>query len=273
MGENMNQVYIQNLAMIVTDNCNLNCAHCMRGKSCNNNMSKEVIKATLSQTKAIGNLNLCGGEPTLALDTIEEIFKYIIHNRILVDQISVVTNGTNYSLDFLTLLHSMRAYVPRKNILFQISCDTYHQQELKRLNMVDIYLENVKRYSDFQYFGGLHYLDKHLKLYREGNAKNLNPNLTVALKPIDIVVTYVGKASKYDQNGLCNIDPCIAVNTKGIITEANASIEHQQTLYNYGDVFNDTFEEIALEKGKILKPKQWYRQTGKIIKKQMTYNK
>ena len=81
MGENMNQVYIQNLAMIVTDNCNLNCAHCMRGKSCNNNMSKEVIKATLSQTKAIGNLNLCGGEPTLALDTIEEIFKYIIHNR------------------------------------------------------------------------------------------------------------------------------------------------------------------------------------------------
>lgn len=120
MGENMNQVYIQNLAMIVTDNCNLNCAHCMRGKSCNNNMSKEVIKATLSQTKAIGNLNLCGGEPTLALDTIEEVFKYIIHNRILVNQISVVTNGTNYSLDFLTLLHSMSLRTKKKYFISNI---------------------------------------------------------------------------------------------------------------------------------------------------------
>ena len=65
----------------------------------------------------------------------------------------------------------------------------------------------------------------------------------------------------------------MSVNTRGIITEADASIEHQQTLYNYGNVFNNTLEEIALERGKVVKPKQWYKETGKIIKKHMTYNK
>jgi len=264
----MNQVYIQNFGMIITDTCNLNCAHCLRGEKCNNNMSESVIEATLSQTKAIGNLNLCGGEPTFALETIEAIFKYIIHNRILVNQISITINGTNYSPDFLALLHYISAYVPSDQIRFKISCDLYHTQELKRLNMIDKYIENIKKYSESQYYNGLRYWDKRLKLYKEGNAENLNPNLTVALKPIDIVVSYVGKFSKF-----CNIGPLMSVNTTGIITEADASTKHQQTLYNYGNVFNNTLEEIALERGKIVKPKQWYRETGKIIKKQMTYNR
>ncbi len=269
----MNKVYIQNLGMMVTNYCNLNCAHCLRGCKNNKNMSKEVIEATLNQITAIGNLGICGGEPTLVLEILEMIFKGIIDHNIFVDQLSMTINGTNYSVEFLKLLDHMSLYMPGSHIMFTISYDVYHQQELERLNMAATYIENVKKYSKSKYFYGLRELDKDLKLFREGNAESLNSNLTVALKPIDIVITYVGRFSKYDKNGLCNIGPLMAVNPDGIITEENASIEHQQTLYNYGNVFNDTFEEVALKRGRIIKPRQWNRETGKIIKSYTTYNK
>ena len=69
----MKKCYVQNLAMNITDNCNLECAHCLRGERCNRNMSDDVIEATLSEVKGVGNLAINGGEPTLAIDRIENI--------------------------------------------------------------------------------------------------------------------------------------------------------------------------------------------------------
>ena len=86
----MNKLYIQNLGLIITEQCNLNCRHCLRGKCSNKVMSNEVIEATLSQISAIGVLHLEGGEPTLAIPTIEKILDYIIKNNILVDKVSTV---------------------------------------------------------------------------------------------------------------------------------------------------------------------------------------
>lgn len=53
-------------------------------------------------------------------------------------------------------------------------------------------------------------------------------------------ITYVGKKNKLDiENGFCNIGPLVTINTEGIITECDASNEHQKTLYNYDNVLND----------------------------------
>ena len=71
----MKKCYIQNLALNITDNCNLECRHCLRGDRCNNKMSDDVIEATLSQIKGAGNISINGGEPTLALDRIEKIIE------------------------------------------------------------------------------------------------------------------------------------------------------------------------------------------------------
>ena len=73
----MNKLRIQNLALIVTERCNLDCGHCLRGGCSDKCMSDNVIKATLDQFDFIGNLTICGGEPTLALDRVEKIFNYI----------------------------------------------------------------------------------------------------------------------------------------------------------------------------------------------------
>ncbi len=271
----MKQCYIQNLAMIVTNKCNLDCAHCLRGKKGNNNMTNDVIEASLEQIKGVGNLTVCGGEPTLALDRIEKIISYIIKKRILIEEFTVTTNGIIYCQELLELLDEINNYIGNKsvNTFFAISIDKYHLEEIKKLGIINEFCENLDKYRQSKYFYGLR--DTKQKLFREGNAINLDKKLTVPLRPVKPVITYVNKQQKLDiENGLCNIGPLVTINTNGIITECDASNEHQMELYNYGNVLTESIENVCIKNGaQILKPKQFERTTAKLLKKYWTYNK
>ena len=58
-----------------------------------------------------------------------------------------------------------------------------------------------------------------------------------------------------------------------MVTECDASIKHQRTLYNYGNILDENLESIITRIGEEVSPRTWYRQTGKIMKKQTTYNR
>ena len=264
----MRKIAVQNLAMIVTEQCNLECEHCLRGQCSNRVMSDEVIEATLDQIVSIVNLSICGGEPTFALDRIEKIIDVIIEKQILVDAFSVVINGTRYEGKFLDLLKYFDDEVfsgGRKKIIFSISWDEYHHREIDRLNMRKQYIENVKRYMESKYFYELNPI--HGKLYREGRAEMLDESLTIPYVPMKNIFTYArnswGKEDR--ENGLCNIGPMVSINTQGIITDCNAYYEHQDTIYNYGNVLNESIEEVLLKDSVIVKPRKFYR----TLKKEM----
>lgn len=283
-GVGMNKVCVQNLGMIITEKCNLNCEHCLRGCCTEKCMSDEVIEATLSQICHIGNLNICGGEITLALDRMEKIFSYIIDHNIIVDQVSMVINGTRYSVDFLELLESIEDYIHLRKLRetltkFEISWDKFHYSEVERLGMVDSYLENIERYSKSKFFLGMRKL--YGKLFREGNAENLDSSVTLPLRPMDSIISYPSKVllgglivTSNREKGVCNIGPLVTVNVDGIITECDASIEHQRSLYNYGNVLNESIEEVCLNKRKalVIPARKWYSTTGREMKKYYEYD-
>lgn len=266
----MEKICLSNLGMIVTNKCNLNCEHCMRGCKNNKVMSEEVIKATLDQINFINNLCICGGEPTLAVDTMYNILDYAIKNNILIGGFSTTINGSIYSKDFLDLLKYAGEYA--RKVDFDVSYDQYHIKELNRLTLYKQFMENLKKYAESEYFVGIR-VSPNVKLFREGNAEQLDGNLTIDYRPLPIYVTYVGKKKKLDLlNGKCFVGPVMTVNTDGIITECDASIEHQQTIYNYGNVLNDSIEDVAIERGKILKYSKWTRECKKSVKNYLTYN-
>lgn len=275
-GITMTKVSIQNLGMIITNDCNLNCDHCMRGEKCKKKMSQEVIEHTFKDVVAVSNLCICGGEPLLALDVLESIFNYIIENRILVSQVTLVTNGTIYSDEFLRIYNEMNDYVSffdKSKMSFHISYDDYHVKELERLNLEKQYIDNYKKYKESKFFGGIQPLDPKLKLFREGNAEKLPESKTVPLRQMGYVLTYVGKFARLDEkNGLCNIGPLVTVNTDGILTECDASLYHQATLYNYGNVLDNTIHDIVKPQALILKPRKWYKETCRRMKEHKTYN-
>lgn len=273
----MKKICISNLGMIVTEKCNLNCAHCMRGKCTNKVMSDIVIEKTLDQIKYIGNLAICGGEPTLALDRLEKIFSYVIEKKIIVEQVSLVINGTIYSLEFLRLLDYIDKYVNYNSIkkslsTFTISHDKYHYNEILSLKLEKEYLENIKKYSESKHYYGLQGLPE--KVFREGNAINLDLNYTIPFRPPETIMTYTGKNMRLDKkNGLCFIGPLVTVNVDGIVTECDASIENQRNLYNYGNILTDSIEDIFLKKNTlILRPRKWHKESKKIIENYSGYN-
>lgn len=271
----MGKCYIQNLSMIITNKCNLDCSHCSRGTKNNNCMSDSVIEATLDQINVVGNLSINGGEPTLAIDRIEKIISYIIEKHVLIDEFTITINGTIYSKQLLELLDEINRYIGSNNInaLLAISLDRYHLDEIAKLKIQKEFFENLKKYQESKYYYGFRNIKQ--KMFREGNATSLDEKLTVPLRPIKPLITYVGKNKKFDkENGLCNIGPVVSINPEGIITEPDASIENQEKLYNYGNILTDSIEEVILEKGElILKPKKFVRSTNRLLKKYRTYNK
>jgi len=68
--------------------------------------------------------------------------------------------------------------------------------------------------------------------------------------------------------------PIITVNTVGIVTECDASIEHQRTIYNYGNVLEESIEDIMIRKNAVIvKPNEINRKMLKELKRYTTYNK
>lgn len=271
----MRRIGIQNLGLIVTNRCNLNCAHCLRGCKNNNDMSYDVIDATLDQIKIIGNLCLCGGEITFATNTLSYLFESIIKRKIFVEEVTTVINGTNYNEDFLKLLDNINEYISKLNnnneishATFSISKDDYHFNEIIRLNIVKEFMENIIKYQESKHYFGRQVLLPGLKLFREGNAKYLDKKITVKLRPMKTYATYIGKDYTFDRdNGLLYFGPLVTVSTEGIITECDSSIENMQKKYNYGNVLDAPLEEILLKRSRILKPgvcqKKWEDETNK----------
>lgn len=268
----MNKIIVQNLELIITDKCNLNCKHCFNGTHNMNSMSSEIIEATLSQISDIVNLNIGGGEPTLAINSIRTIIEYIINNRINIQMFSIVINATIYSEELLMLLTIINNYIKSihskngETALF-ISYDIFHLKELERLNLLESFKENVKKYSKCEFFAGFRKINN--KLFKEGNATNLDESIVVPLKPPKIVMTY------YDDDSKPYIGPLVTINYDGTITEANASNDKRVTKYNYGNVLETPIVD-AYQKNKnvrILKPRKFFKEMSKIIDDYVDYNK
>lgn len=277
----MHIIGIENCGCIVTNKCNLNCGHCLRGCKNNKSLQQDVIESFFKQVAFVGNLCLCGGEVTLATETIKRLFDYIEKKNILLKQVTTVINGTNYSEEFLQLLDEIDQYIKKSfnnleesSATFTISYDQYHKSEIEGLHLWQQYLENVQKYQQSIHFYGMQGLDPTLKLFREGNAESLDTSLTVLLKPFNWYSTYMGKNHSFDrQNGILYIGPLVTVNVDGIVTECDASIKHMNNKYNYGSVLSESLEEIIERKSKVLKPRhciqQWNRETMRYQK----YNK
>lgn len=81
MRNSNNKIYIPNLSVFTTEKCNLQCLHCMRGDCTNKVISNEVIKKVIDSVDIVGNLYICGGEPTLAVDQLEKLINGIIEHK------------------------------------------------------------------------------------------------------------------------------------------------------------------------------------------------
>ena len=132
-------------------------------------------------------------------------------------------------------------------------------------------LENLQKYVESKHILELRQINK--KLIREGNAVNLDPSITIPLRPRQIIMNYykngIFNIPVFDRdNGKCFIGPLITVNVDGIVTECDASLEHQRTIYNYGNNFDSSIEDICLNNNPIFeKSNKLHRSIDRTLKR------
>lgn len=126
----------------VTRRCNFKCEHCMRGDAQNVDLSKNAIDNLLNQTLAMGDILFTGGEPLLALDKIEYIIDGMIQRNIPFQSIQIITNGTQFSEAFYTVMRKAYDYMfsihtrvfgteikmPKNSLSILISHDEFHKK-------------------------------------------------------------------------------------------------------------------------------------------------
>lgn len=89
---------MQTLCFDLTRRCNLACKFCARGPAQNQDISKEVIDATLDQMKGvfIWSIRFSGGEPLLNPFALDYVIDGIIKRNLAVCHITIFSNGTIY---------------------------------------------------------------------------------------------------------------------------------------------------------------------------------
>ena len=90
-------IMMVNLNLIVTRNCNLKCAHCLRGDSVNEDISDVVLNEILKPKTIIQLLQLNGGEVFSRPEVLKKVIDIIIKNKVLINTVVIPSNGTLFT--------------------------------------------------------------------------------------------------------------------------------------------------------------------------------
>jgi len=123
-------IYLSQLILEVTRQCNMSCEHCMRGDAQNIHMTTEIIDRVLDavQDHGIGSVTFTGGEPTLNVPIIQYFVDQVKNRKISVGSFFVVTNGKVESVDLVHTLIDLYAHCDEKEMSGLVcSHDAYHE--------------------------------------------------------------------------------------------------------------------------------------------------
>lgn len=108
---------LHHLTVEITRQCNLHCAHCVRGDAQDVTITPEIIDKLLDQIDAVISLDLTGGEPFLHPEMVEYLFDGIIKRDISILTVGTVTNGTICDKRCADAFSKMAEYIKKKKKL------------------------------------------------------------------------------------------------------------------------------------------------------------
>lgn len=126
------KIRMKQLCLAITDKCNLSCLHCMKGTSGNTTITHEQLDALIKQVEYVEKLHISGGEPTLALETIQYMLQSLHENHVTVNSFGFVTNGILYNENIVDILKKLITYSAAKNVEILISGDIFHFADVKK---------------------------------------------------------------------------------------------------------------------------------------------
>lgn len=107
--------------------CNMNCAHCLRGKAENAEISIDNIINAIKMFDYIGAITFTGGEPVLYQDKIIAVIEVILALDVRVGNFYIASNGTTPSQELMFALCRLYAHCEEKEFCsYEVSKDRWH---------------------------------------------------------------------------------------------------------------------------------------------------
>ncbi len=157
------KIAVKELELILTQKCNLACAHCMRGDCSPKEINEDTLKNIFKKIHYVENLSLGGGEPSLAPHVVRKITQVLKENDVIVKSVNFTSNGTTCSDEFIEALLELKEYLAictNKKAYFTskeetdliyacFSFDDFHISEIidRGFQIEQIY-ENVAKYQN-----------------------------------------------------------------------------------------------------------------------------
>ena len=127
------ELNIADVGIEVTRKCNMNCEHCLRGAPQRKTISQHHLYKFFRLIDDIGNLTITGGEPTLAMDALNDIRHCSIYENCSINDFFMVTNGKSINLEKLAewayLMHETCHNNELSSVAF--SFDNFHSNTLE----------------------------------------------------------------------------------------------------------------------------------------------
>lgn len=149
----MGRIHINNMMIEITRECNLACAHCLRGEAQSRVIPDAAITSLFSQVSHINLLTISGGEPSLYPEKIKTILEEAKRHRTSVGSFYLATNGVTIPDEFIIAVIELWMYCEDNEVSkVHISNDYFHEyqwedgyKKLKALSFVH------KKYQDDGY--------------------------------------------------------------------------------------------------------------------------
>ena len=228
-------INVDNLILEVTRKCNMQCAHCLRGKCQNIDMTKDIVDKTFENINSIRCITFSGGEPFLNIEIIKYILEVVKEKNISIDSFYIVTNGKEFKYENIEVLNQLYEYIisqqfdssdelyPTDKIILNeimnyggicVSRDEYHEP---------IPILNYLKYRSLGYYLEDKEHPSHMSLINEGFAKeNGIGTIEKSYSEIDVEEDL--------NNDLC-VYEILYINAKGdVLGDCDASYESQDSL-------------------------------------------
>ena len=256
---------ITNIAIEISNKCNLNCLHCYYAEKSNDtDMALEDFCLILNKFKHLEKVIISGGEPLMNLQIVDILNECIKHDHI---QFTITTNGTLFNERIIN------CYKESSNIHFQISLEGSHEElndiirgegtfkqviaNVQKLASIDSnrlklrMTVNGLNYSDCEkfYTFSKHYniVPEYMFVTRVGNAKDNWNVLQMNSKEKLYVYSKIAKLYRLDNLDMASpseVQECSLCDSYTITTQGNIYICSYFPNDFIGNVFLQTEESI-----------------------------
>lgn len=234
-------MYVENLHLQVTRNCTLECEHCMRGDRERVNMNPAILDEIFKDVKKVGMLLLTGGEPLIAIQTLEHLVYLLKTKQVRVNKITIVTNGTILSDRVLRVLHELQ---DNSYLILRMSTNIFHNLELHKKNLESIRDKNLKVISNDGFYNFSEYGQDKVGRFPIGL---INLGRTRTLTPERLAEINALAKSKYIINTFVKEGhPNTRITNNKV--EGNITVDVYGNIVSYGQSFEDEDKE-AYETG------------------------